>query len=277
MEGHEFFNISGRRAMVSLGPLSSKRFCTYSCAHCYVHAGFTKYPKLPIMDILNYLQNRRDEYDIVYVSGDTDSFSKPRTEQGIALLNALVDLRCDILFTTRALLNKEQISRIGKIAMRLQAINKLMFGCVSISRLRSAPHLEPKPIPSPEQRASILKLMNCHEIVTILAVRPFLPVVPPEEYGEIVAMCSGFVDGVLGESWYYDHNGILEDKVLGMGNRLAGDIVQERMDFDGNGILWNMYRGSDAESYVSKICKELNIPFFMRSRPAIEYFRALSG
>lgn len=42
------FYIGNNRAMISLGPLSDKKYCPYSCAFCYVKSGFMKYKKLEI-------------------------------------------------------------------------------------------------------------------------------------------------------------------------------------------------------------------------------------
>lgn len=268
------FDVSNSRAMVSLGPLSPKRFCTYSCAHCYVHADFTKYETLEISEIIEFLRSRRSEFDIVYVSGDTDSFSRPRTQKGIDLLRGIAQLNCDVLFTTRAPLQANDISQIGRISEDLRQNGKLLFGCVSISRLRSAPHVESKPVPSPEQRIDVLRALHAAGLIAVLAVRPFLPVIPATEYGEIISLCKEFTDVVLGEVWYCDQEGILEDFVLGTGNRLTDDFEEKRMDFDANEKTWRVYRGSAAEAHSRRICDELGIPFFMRSRPAIELIRS---
>jgi len=267
------FEISSRRAMVSLGPLSTKRFCTYACGHCYVHAGFTKYPSLSIGEIVDYLKNRRDDFDIVYVSGDTDSFSKPRTDKGIELLRRLIELKCDILFTTRAPLTNENISEIAQVSRSLRQSGRLLIGCVSISRLHSAAHIEPKPIPSPQRRMEVLRAMRAAGIITVLAIRPFMPIIPPEEYAELVGLCHKDVDVVLGEAWYCDINGEIEDRVLGIGERLKDDFLIKRMDFDQNGKEWKVYLGTQAEAAVRAKCCQLSLKFFMRSAPAIKLLK----
>lgn len=271
-----YFEIGDRRAMVSLGPLSPKRFCTYACEHCYVHAGFSQYPKLSIDGILDYLEDRRALYDIVYVSGDTDSFAKPRTAQGIELLRRLAFLQCDVLFTTRAPLTSDEVHAISLISERVKKQGNLFIGCVSITRLTSAPHIEPKPIPSPKTRIDVLKRLHDAGILTVLAIRPFLPIIPPDEYALIVEKCSPFVDIVLGEAWYCDADGVLEGRVLGKDIKLSDDFTEKTMDFDKNGRIWKVYLGTEAERAVRKICGDLSIPFFMRSAPAVEYLRSLS-
>src|ERR1700733_8971399 len=190
--------------MVSLGPLSPKRFCSYACAFCYVHADFSRYPSLPVERILEYLGNRAGDFDIVYVSGDTDSLAPPRAEMGLELIDALAGLGTDVLFTTRAPLDTSQLDRLASTSQKLKDKGKILFGCVSISRLRSAPHLEPKPVPSPERRLEVLRGLHERGIVSVLAMRPFLPVIPASEYVELAELATPFVDVILGEVWYAD-------------------------------------------------------------------------
>lgn len=270
---NQWYDIRDRRAMVSLGPLSQKRFCTYACAFCYVHADFSRYPSLPVEQIRDYLKDHAAEFDIVYVSGDTDSLAPPRTETGLQLIDELAGLETDVLFTTRAPLDERHLDRLALTAQRLRDKGHILFGCVSISRLRSAPHLEPKPVPSPERRLDILRGLHERGIVSILAMRPFLPVIPASEYVELADLATPFVDVILGEVWYADKGGILENQVLGT-VRSAGVIFEEhKMDFDSNDATWKVWEGTDVRAAVEAYCAKVNIPFFMRSRPAVEYIR----
>lgn len=268
------FEISNRRAMVSLGPLSEKKYCTFSCAHCYVQADFVKYPSWAVSEIHRFLIERRSEYDIVYISGDTDSFARPRTEEGMELLEKVVSIGCDVLFTTRAVLDKENTDQIIELSRLCRTNGQLLIACVSISRLRSAPHIEPPPIPSPQERLRFLQALHSRGVDTVLAVRPFLPVIPPEEYAEIVELTAGHVDAVLGEAWYFDSEGRLEDRVLGTGTRVLSDIKMEKMDFNKSEVKWKVFEGNEAALVVEGACAKLGIPFFMRSGPAIAMLRA---
>ena len=69
--------------MVSLGALNGQKNCPYSCAFCYMQDGFGKYPSVEISDIINFLAANKNKFNIIYISGDTDSFAPPRTEQGL--------------------------------------------------------------------------------------------------------------------------------------------------------------------------------------------------
>lgn len=269
------FDIRNRRAMVSLGPLSPKRFCTYACAFCYVHVDFGSYPSLPVERIVEYLSERIEEFDIVYVSGDTDSLSPPRTEKGLELIDALAGLGTDVLFTTRAPLNETHLDRLALTNQRLKDQGKILFGCVSISRLRSAPHIEPKPVPTPERRLEVLRGLHERGIVSILAMRPFLPVIPTSEYIELAALAKPFVDVILGEVWYADKGGVLEKQVFGETDSSGTVFEEHKMDFDSNDADWKVWEGTDVRVSVEAFCANENIPFFMRSGPAIEYIRRI--
>ena len=267
------FDIRDGRAMVSLGPLSPKRFCTYACAFCYVHADFGSYPSMSPKEILDGLARRVDSFDIVYVSGDTDSLAKPRTNNGIDLIEALSTLGCDVLFTTRAPLSDIELDRLASINRELEKQGNLLFGCISISRLRSAPHLEPKPVPSPDDRLAVLKGLKDRGIISVLAMRPFLPVVPISEYVELASLAAPFVDVILGEVWYADKGGLLEAQVFGEKVSKLKDYHIHKMDFDDNDELWKVWEGSEVREAVASHCANAGVPFFMRSRPAILHVR----
>ena len=267
------FDIRNGRAMVSLGPLSPKRFCTYACAFCYVHADFGSYPSMSPNEILDGLARRVHSFDIVYVSGDTDSLAKPRTSSGIDLIEALSTLGSDVLFTTRAPLSDSDLDRLASINRELEKQGNLLFGCISISRLRSAPHLEPKPVPSPDDRLAVLKGLKDRGIISVLAMRPFLPVVPVSEYVELASLAAPFADVILGEAWYADKGGLLEAQVFGdKVSKLNGYHIG-KMDFDDNDELWKVWKGSEVREAVASYCANAGVPFFMRSRPAILHVR----
>jgi len=265
------FNLSGRRAMVSLGALSKQKYCTYSCPFCYVESGFAPYQALVLPDIIKWLAENRCHFDIVYVSGDTDSFAPPRTELGIQLLEAIAELQVDLLFTTRMVFEEPHIVRLSQLAKRMRSENHLLFGCVSIAELHQ-PHLEPRPIPAPEYRTAQLRRFKDSGIVSVLAMRPFLPNISLNEYREIL-MTAGLASHiVLGEAWYVDPEGRLESRVLGDG-RL--DIYEHhKMDFDQNQQVWKVFRGEEIERMCANWSAEHGIPFFMRSAPAVSWARA---
>ena len=153
------FFLKNGRAMVSLGPLHKSRYCPYRCAWCYVQDNFNLYAKLSIDEIVNFLQIHRDNYKIIYVSGDTDSFAPPRTNVALDLLYTIAtEVQCDLLFTTRAIFSEEHFKKLKQIVYEQKKANKMIYACISITRfsLKNA-NLSPYPIPLAEDRIQVLK------------------------------------------------------------------------------------------------------------------------
>lgn len=268
------FFIGNNRAMLSLGVLTDKKYCPYDCAFCYVKSGFSKYSKMEISDIIKFLQSYKKSYDIVYISGDTDSFAPPRTQKAIELVKRISEsINTDILFTTRTIFNKEDLKKLTEISNYMKNKKYKLIACISISRLSSADWIEPYPIPRPEKRIETLKKLKESGIYTVLATRPFLPVIKPEEYINIIKKAQKYVDAVLGEIWYAD------DKLIKFVCKNINideiEFKQKKMDFDNNDKTWKCYEAVETVDKVTKYCEENHIPFFMRSKPAIEYIRKL--
>ena len=266
------FDVSDNRAMVSLGPLSPKKYCTYSCPFCYVHTDFSSYASMSVPEIVAWLKDCKRAFDIIYVSGDTDSFAQPRTDLGLDLLEALCEFGLDLLFTTRAVFGPKHLNRLQQIQKHLASKNKYLFGAVSVAQL-TFPHVEPRPIRPPGERLEQLRIFKTLELATFLAVRPFLPIVPISEYLEIVDRAKDFIDVVLGEVWYADKNGTLERGVFQGPTPTDVEFLERRMDFDDCDATWRVFEAKDVERRMKEHCDSLNLPFYMRSRPAIEWVR----
>lgn len=224
-------------------------------------------------EIRSWLAGISEPFDIIYISGDTDSFAPPRATRGIELLKALSEFDTDLLFTTRALLQEDHLNELREISRSLSIRGKLLFGCVSVAQL-TFPHLEPPPIAAPFARLEQLRRFHEYGLIAVLAVRPFLPLVPVEEYIQIVQRAQDYADIVLGETWYADKGGVLEHNVFRGVVPPNIPFVEHPMDFDDNGVIWKVFEANDAQAAVSEYCKSIGVPFFMRSRPAIEWARA---
>jgi len=228
---------------------------------------------MEVEEIRGWLAEITEPFDIIYVSGDTDSFAPPRANKGIELLKALSQFGTDLLFTTRALLQEDHLNELKEISRHLRDRRKLLFGCVSVAQL-TFPHLEPPPIAAPFARLEQLRRFHEDGLIAVLAVRPFLPLVPVKEYIHIVHRAQDYADIVLGEAWYADEAGVLEHKVF------RGDVppnipfVEHPMDFDDNEVIWKVFEANEAQAGVAEYCQSIGVPFFMRSRPAIEWARA---
>ncbi len=266
------FYIGNNRAMISLGPLTDVKYCPYNCAFCYVKSGFEKYLKLDIKDIIDFLEKNKDKYNIVYISGDTDSFAPPRTELAIELINRISDsFNVDITFTTRTVFNDKELNELKIINNKLKKKNLKLIASISISRLYSADFLEPFPIPTPSERIEMLRKLKKCGIYTILAVRPFLPIIKSKEYIDIIEKSKKYVDVVLGEIWYADQN-LIKDVCEGY-NLKKVKFTNKTMDFDNNSKIWKCYEAKEIVDDVTEFCNKNRIPFYMRSRPAIEFIR----
>ena len=181
------FYIGNNRAMISLGPLTDKKYCPYNCAFCYVKSGFTKYAKMEMENIIAFLKENKEKYDIVYISGDTDSFAPPRTSKAIELIKMIAQyIDVDITFTTRTIFDEEDIKRLKGISDYMKEKKHILIPSISISSLYSHDFVEPKPIPTPEERIELLKRLKENGLSTILATRPFLPTIDAEEYIQII-------------------------------------------------------------------------------------------
>jgi DNA repair photolyase len=263
------------RAMVSLGPISNGSYCPYRCRFCYVQGPFPKYASATVEEITTWLAERRDQYDIIYISGDTDSFAQPRTNEGLNLLQALQSLNVDVLFTTRHVFGEAELERLGDISSQYRAMGLLLIGCISISQLHH-PQLEPPPIKSPYLRVQLLREMQRLGIITALTIRPFIPTIPASEYSEIALLGGDFADVVLGGDLYLDSNGSVEEGIKTASENLdlnASPSQVHALDFSLNEDDWMTLTHPEAAVHVRVACETLGKPFFMRSAGAISWIR----
>jgi hypothetical protein len=221
------------------------------------------------------LSERREQYDIVYVSGDTDSFAQPRTNEGLDLLEALLHLNVDVLFTTRYVFTEQELERLRAISIHYRALRLLLIGCVSISQMHH-PELEPPPIKGYQQRVDLLRKMQAIGIVTALTIRPFIPSVPASEYCEIANLGSGFADVVLGGDLYLDSDGTILRNIRAASGSLDLQALELRfgtLDFSLNGDDWITLTHAEAVVQVGALCEARGKPFFTRSAAAINWIR----
>lgn len=273
------FYINNRRAMVSLGPLSNALHCPYRCAFCYVQDEFCSYANMDVDEIIIFLNNNRDKYDIIYVSGDTDSFAPPRTAQGLDLLYKIVmEIDCDLLFTTRTIFSENNYKTLQMIVDEQNKTGNKLYACVSITRFSDIySYLEPHPIPTPEERIEVLRRLKHMGAITVLATRPFLPMVPIEDYLKIIEKTKDFVDMVLGECFYFVRGGAIQKRVFpdGISPDVEKKLKKQKMTFDDNQADWDVWDSTEYQEAVRKKCIEYEIVFAMHSADAIELFLQL--
>lgn len=270
----EPFFLNGKRAMISIGALADKQHCSYRCAFCYVQDDFSSYAKLNVDEIIKFLKEKREYYEIIYVSGDTDSFAPPRTKKGLELLyRVAIEIDCDLLFTTRAVFSEGDYKMIHRIADEQKRTKNEFYACISITRYSDdVAYLEPDPIPTPNARIAILKRLKEIGVTTVLAMRPFLPVVNKNDYLTIIEKSKEFVDIVLGECFYFIRDGKIQNRVFpnGIPERIEKELLHnQKMEFDNNSSQWEVWDAKEYYEVIKKRCEELNIVFSMHSDDAI--------
>lgn len=275
-EHNEPYFIGLGRAMVSLGPISRARYCPFSCRFCYVQGPFPKYAASSPLEIVTWLKSRREQFHVIYVSGDTDSFAPGRTQEGLALLDMLCELEVDVLFTSRHLFSSQERLGLQRIGDGYRRKGTRLIACVSVSQLEH-PTLEPPPIRSPLER--IEQLAHFHEmsLVTILTIRPLIPGIPSLEYQSIVQLAHQYADVVLGGDLYLDSAGVIENLIgaaIGPLPLATARAFDQQLDFSMGTQQWHVVEHREARAEVAELCARLNKPFFMRSGPALDWIRA---
>ena len=86
------------------------------------------------------------------------------------------------------------------------------------------------------------------------------------------------LDIALGECFYFIRNGSIQERVFpkGISEDIEKNIVcGQRMEFDDNESLWDIWNSKEYENYVAKHCKKLGIIFAMHSEEALEEYNRL--
>jgi hypothetical protein len=269
------------RAMISLGPLVNETFCTYRCQFCYVNGPYPRYAKRSVDEIAHWLATHRDQYKVVYISGDTDSFARPRTAQAIDLLFRIAALDVDVLFTTRYVFTETERIELELLLETYRTRGRLLVPCISVSQLHQ-PALEPPPVPTPESRLDQVRWFYEQGAQVLLTIRPFIPYVPAREYAEIAYRGGPYSSAILGGDWYVDLDGGIDLRVrraLGIPDWKKLDPSVEKakqgpLDSTNDGQEWLTYRHPEAEKLVGSAARSVGRNFFMRSSPAIEFLRS---
>ena len=265
------------RAMVSLGPLTDNTYCTFKCKFCYVNGPYPKYARRTVDEIMDWLRATRNKYDIIYVSGDTDSFAAPRTQQALRLLSELADLRSDVLFTTRYVFSQQERQALIAIQAKYSDTGKLFVPCISVSQL-THPRLEPPPIATPEARFEQIRWFHEQGAKVLLTVRPFLPYIEGAEYAEIARSGAPYSAAVLGGDWYTDLDGEIDEltrKALGIHETkvFGPTVTRKSLDSTNDSQEWLITRHPEAEEFVARAASAASKNFYMRSSDAIRFLR----
>lgn len=255
------YKVFQNRIMVSFGDT-----CTFKCKYCYTFAkSFSNYPKKSANEIVDAVARFPNQnFENIYISCDTDSFVDQN--RAIDLIEKLSSLKRNIHFTTKVTLSSITIEKLASLNEKLKENNRIIIPAVSICALDSFEKLEPHPIPTPLERVELIKKLYKKDFKVILAMRPFLPIVPVHEYKKIIDIVAPFIESVLGGAFYFDPEGVIE-KRLGM---KINEFQLSPLYFVEKPGLWKKYSGKNEELFVKEYCQKTNIDFFMTSPPAIE-------
>jgi hypothetical protein len=262
--------------MVSLGPLTQGTYCTYKCTFCYVNGPYHRYARRPTEEILAWLEERSDSFDVIYVSGDTDSFAPPRTAEALQLLTGLLRLGHDVLFTTRYVFSVDERDTLQQVQADYTAQGLLLIPCISVTQL-THPGLEPYPIPPPGERLAQIEWFHRNGFKVILTIRPFLPYVEAAEYAEIVRRGGPHCSVILGGNWYTDLGGIIKEKTrLSVNPPIALDVINVKkgsLDTGISDLEWIESSHPEAQRLAEEEAQRINKPFYMRSASALDFIR----
>ncbi len=187
----------------------------------------------------------------------------------------------DLLFTTRTTFLREHYEILKQIAEEQQRTNNKLYACISITRYSdSVDYIEPTPIPSPDERIQTIINLKKVGATTVLALRPFLPVVDVNDYITIIDKTLGYVDIVLGECFYFIRNGKIFKRVFRNGFLDQWEKNTEHgvsMGFDDNTLQWDVWNSTEYQDIVRQHCEKNGIIFSMHSDDAIAEYEILNN
>lgn len=247
--------------------------CPYQCNHCYTFcSGYDSYDSGCTVDEIVASLKNVEPFNIVYISGHKENFINP--DEGLELCESVFEhFHCDIMVTTRNIFNDSQLSRFEKLNRKMEQVGNDLFFCASIPALGSWKKLEPNElVPDPRQRIENLINVYNRGIYTFLTLRPLCPdyYIPISEILEIIDMCKNNTSIILSSGI------VVNDEIL---NKLVGfpqDFQSEEkplMPCLKNHISMKYVNVQKELLLIEKRARELNIPFFEHSIPAIEYLK----
>lgn len=192
------FTVEKNRVLVPVGMP-----CPFGCRYCYTRGKDVRIsrdtPEEILADFQLFAHETAIPFETVQFGYDSDPFARP--ERGLPMLRQLAQMRKNINFSTKALLDGVIIDELYEINRTLVAADRTLSALISLSCWDSAPAVEPH-TPAPSER--ILSIVNLKRIgvPVFIAVRPILPNVPDSEYERLAeegirAGCDGFILGPL--------------------------------------------------------------------------------
>lgn len=192
------FTVEKNRVLVPVGLP-----CPFGCRYCYTRGKDVRIsrdtPEEIIADFQEFARETTLPFETVQFGYDSDPFSRP--ERGLPMLRQLAQMRKNINFSTKALIEGPILDELSEINRTLVAADRTLSALISLSCWDSALAVEPH-TPLPGERIRTIVNLKRIGLPVFIAVRPILPHVPDSEYERLAeegvhAGCDGFILGPL--------------------------------------------------------------------------------
>ena len=248
--------------------------CSFACKYCYTRGGEVGPARVDIEEILEPLQAFLSSEDVetLQFGYDGDPFARP--ERGLAMLTRLAELKKNVNFSTKALIQGDLLDALEKIKFKMEDDRRTLSALVSLSCWDSALQIEPH-TPSPAERMNTIRNLEQIGIPTFISVRPILPHIEDCEYEQIIhagveANCHGFIFGPL----YADDRGqfvrfIPQEKLRRVPSKKVG------VSWSPHSLQWIRYEDEARLESIISIAKRQGGHVFTSSADAVQSCKLL--
>lgn len=247
--------------------------CPYQCKHCYTYA--IKREKIRTFEeIVDSISN--DRFDVIYVSQKNDNFAEPL--KGLELCYALFKrYNRNLFIITRNTFNQEEIEVLKNLKTEMQRYNKQIFIAISVNAIESINICENiKKVCTPHERIKFIKKLSKENLSPILMLRPIFPnqMIPINECLNIIEKTHQYVSCVVSSGL-----GINTDILNRLGKKEDDFLYSKNQEYL-QGAIDCEIKFIDVDYEIKKIsekCRELDVPLFEHSMPALNYVASFSA
>lgn len=179
----------------------SQLSCPLECKYCFVNdLNFNQSKNVAYLSEKQFelMEQLPPEIKLVMLGCDTEFFQSKK--DSLKILERISDLKKDISVITKLDLNKDFLSQLRLIDLRMREQGNILVFSETISCLDSYKKWEPK-TPNPRKRIETIIDAKSTGLKTMVAIRPLLPDLPDSELKEIVDKtidhCDGYYSGPL--------------------------------------------------------------------------------
>jgi len=179
----------------------SQLSCPLDCKYCFVNdLNFNQSKNVAYLSEKQFelMEQLPHQIKLIMIGCDTEFFQSKK--DALKILERISDLKKDISVITKLDLDKDFLSQLRSIDLRMREQGNILVFSETISCLDNYKKWEPK---TPDPRKRIETIINAKSVGlrTMVAIRPLLPDVPDSELKEIVDKtiihCDGYYSGPL--------------------------------------------------------------------------------